>query len=211
MRWDVAKSLDKLLAQINEMAPGRSKASDGSIGDTAHQAESFSDHNPEDKPGSEPDEVDARDFTHDPAHGADMFQISEALRQSRDYRIKYVIFYDRYFSPKTGWAWVKYTGANKHRKHMHVSVNDKDDDSTTPWLIRPSGVPFPGRVLKIDTPLMRGEDVKRWQEKMLHLYRLEVDGVFGEESERTCREFQRTRGLTVDGEVGPATWARTFA
>ena len=132
MTWDVAKSLDQLLAQINALAPNRSKKSDGSIGDTAHQG-TVSDHNPEDKPGDEPDEVDARDFTHDPANGADMHRIAEALRLSRDRRIRYVIFNRRYFSPKTGWKWVEYHGDNPHDKHMHVSVNDVDDDNTAPW------------------------------------------------------------------------------
>ncbi|MEO6089551.1 MAG: hypothetical protein ABIQ18_41235, partial [Umezawaea sp.] len=63
MDWRVANSLQTLLAQLNAAAPGRSKVSDGSIGDPNHQAEgSGSDHNP-DAAGV----VCARDFTHDPA------------------------------------------------------------------------------------------------------------------------------------------------
>jgi hypothetical protein len=138
MAWDVAKSLDKLLSQINELAPHRSKASDGSIGDTAHQA-GASDHNPENKPGLEPDEVDARDFTHDPAHGCDIGQIFEAIRLSckagRERRVKYLIFNRRYCSRNTGWAWWPYTGDSPHDHHGHVSVNDVDDDNTSPWEI----------------------------------------------------------------------------
>ena len=34
--WRIAKSLDTLLAQLNALAPHRSKLSDGSIGDAAH-------------------------------------------------------------------------------------------------------------------------------------------------------------------------------
>lgn len=132
MAWHVAPALDKLLAQINALAPSRSKASDGSIGDTAHQA-GTSDHNPENG------EVDARDFTHDPRNGADMNQIAEALRLSRDRRIRYVIWNRRQFSPKTGWAWVAYSGDNPHDKHMHVSVNDVADWDTTPWQIGAGG------------------------------------------------------------------------
>ena len=43
--WIVAPSLDALLAQLNALAPGRSRASDGSIGDAAHAART-SNHNP---------------------------------------------------------------------------------------------------------------------------------------------------------------------
>jgi hypothetical protein len=130
--------LDTLLAQINALAPQRSKASDGSIGDAAHQA-GTSEHNPEYKPGPELDEVDARDFTHDPRNGADMDVFAESLRLSRDWRIKYVIWNRRQFSPRTGWKWVAYSGSNPHDKHMHVSVNDVDDDNTTPWRLDLAG------------------------------------------------------------------------
>lgn len=138
MAWDVAKSLDKLLAQVNALAPNRSRRSDGSIGDAAHRA-GRSDHNPEDKPGSEPDEVDARDITHDPVGGCDIGRIFEAIRLSclagREHRVKYLIFNRRYCSSNTGWQWRPYTGDNPHDKHGHISVNDVDDDSTAPWQV----------------------------------------------------------------------------
>lgn len=130
MAWRVAASLDVLLEQINEAAPNRDKASDGSIGDTDHSKRT-SDHNPWCGPGV----VTARDFDHDPAAGADMNEWAEALRKSRDPRIKYVIWNKRMFSsyPTSGyaaWTWRPYTGPNLHTIHMHVSVqcNDSKDD-----------------------------------------------------------------------------------
>jgi len=36
---------------------------------------------------------------------------------------------------------------------------------------------------------------------------LSIDGVFGDQTERAVKEWQNTNGLTVDGIVGPATWA----
>lgn len=89
MTWRVAKSLDKLLSQINTLAPNRSTLSDGSIGDAAH-ATTDSDHNPHVKDG-DMGVVTARDFTHDPMTGADMERITEALRKSKDTRIKYCL------------------------------------------------------------------------------------------------------------------------
>lgn len=140
----VDKSLDLLLKQVDEAAPERSKESDGSVGDPDHQARESA-HNPEDTEdsmdGNDPDEqVDARDFTHDPAHGADMYVMTEALRISRDRRLYLVIFNGRQFSSyaRDGYApftWRPYYGTNKHTKHAHVEVNDYYNDTLTPWKI----------------------------------------------------------------------------
>lgn len=140
--WVVDKGLDVLLAQINAAAPGRSKASDGSIGDPAHQSRD-SDHNPESPPppGNPDNQVDARDFTHDPAHNADMGIVTESIRLSRDRRVSYVIFNRRIFSSYTStggrpaWTWGAYTGEDPHTGHAHVSVNDANHDQTQPWKI----------------------------------------------------------------------------
>lgn len=134
MTWRLAPALEVLRKQVNELAPKRSKISDGTIGDTAHSTRK-SDHNP-DALGV----VRAIDLTHDPANGADMALISERLRQSKDSRIKYVIFAGRYFSPKTAWQWRPYTGPNDHRKHMHVSIGI--DDSTKAWPIEEAEMAF---------------------------------------------------------------------
>ena len=39
---------------------------------------------------------------------------------------------------------------------------------------------------------------------------LKLDGDFGANSEHALKEFQKARGLTVDGDCGPNTWARLF-
>lgn len=136
------KGLDVLLDEIDSIAPGRDKGSDGWIGDPDHQTRT-SDHNPEDSedadfPGNPDDQVDARDFTHDPDSGADMRWISEQLRLSLDRRIKYVIFNRRIFSSyatatRKAWEWGPYSGSNPHDHHMHVSVVDRYHDEIRPW------------------------------------------------------------------------------
>lgn len=141
MAWRVAVSLNVLLAQINNINPHRNKASDGSIGDASHTANS--DHMPKDFPAWGNDIVTARDFTHDPAHGVSMDTITEALRLSRDLRIKYVIWRDRIFSSyavggRAAWQWGPYTGA--YHNHGHVSVvGNSRSDQTTSWNVGPTG------------------------------------------------------------------------
>lgn len=129
LAWRVARSLDKLLEQINTLAPKRSKVSDGSIGDPAHSSRE-SDHNP-DPFGV----VRARDFTHDPENGADMNDIAAALVASRDPRIKYIIWRQRIVSSTINpWVWRTYTGTNPHDHHMHISVvPDARADQTAEW------------------------------------------------------------------------------
>jgi hypothetical protein len=60
----LARSLETLRHQVDQLAPNRDKDSDGWIGDTSHQARK-SEHNP-DANGV----VRALDITNDPAPGA---------------------------------------------------------------------------------------------------------------------------------------------
>lgn len=127
--WRVAKSLERLRAQINAMAPNRSKISDGGIGDPAH-AKRNSDHNPWVDFDGRRGVVTARDFTHDPSGGCDAGAVAERLRVSQDPRIKYIISNSRIASSaaKDGqppWAWRPYTGKNKHDHHFHISVKEE--------------------------------------------------------------------------------------
>lgn len=133
MAWRAAKSLDVLLKQVNAKWPDRSTKSDGTIGDTAHSARK-SDHNPNDA-----GVVCARDITHDPAHGLDARKLAEALVASKDERIKYIISNGEICSGPganhPAWKWRPYTGANAHRKHVHISVRSPAAlyDSTALW------------------------------------------------------------------------------
>jgi hypothetical protein len=136
--WRVAQSLEVLRDQINAAYPLRSRASDGTIGDAAHQA-SVSDHNP-DRYGV----VRALDITHDPAHGCDIDQLSDALCASRDERISYLIANRLITGPNYGWAWCAYDGDDPHTNHLHLSVvGDWRADDTRAWAIGASGATTP--------------------------------------------------------------------
>lgn len=130
MSWRVANSLLTLRDQIDAAWPDRSRASDGTIGDAAHAA-SVSDHNP-DQFGV----VRALDITHDPIHGCDIDQLSDALANSHDERISYIIACRLITGPAYDWAWYDYDGDDPHANHLHLSVvNTSQADSTYPWNI----------------------------------------------------------------------------
>lgn len=141
MSWVADLGLLKLRWQVDEVAPHRRKGSDGTKGDEAHAGRT-SDHNPEHPPpaGNPDNQVDALDLTHDPASGADMGVLTEALRRSRDRRIRYVIFNRRIFSSyavngRKAWEWGPYDGSDPHTGHAHISVNDQHHDETQDWEI----------------------------------------------------------------------------
>jgi len=211
MSWRVAKSLITLREQVDEAAPDRVITSDGTIGDTSHSARK-SDHNP-----NAAGVVCAMDITHDPRHGVDTYTFADHLRDIKDKRIKYVISNGRIWNPSVNSAWRKYTGSNKHDLHVHISVNARNCDDTSPWDIGeighkdfalPSGEVAEGGIDKIITehPTIRkgasGEAVKKLQ----HLLNIVEDGSFGAMTERAVMAFQLALKMEVDGVVGPYTW-----
>jgi len=144
--WRLAAALKMLQQQINAAYPGRSKASDGTIGNAAHQTRA-SDHNPHIVDGGT-GVVTAIDITHDPARGCDAGVIARLLHASRDPRIKYIIWNRRIANASPigaapAWAWRAYTGSNPHDKHCHLSVKAGkvlyDDDSAWPVPVAPEG------------------------------------------------------------------------
>lgn len=209
----MVESLKVFRDQVNSLAPKRSKASDGWIGDVKHQAR-HSDHNPE------PDgTVDAFDLTNDPTNGVDTAKVAEALLSSRDKRISYIICNGRIASGRNGpkpWVWRKYTGSNGHYHHMHLSVLDEGQDDKTPWKIDSAFKKTPAKpqdlgmtpkqvssVLKVGS---KGEFVKELQENLKKLgYLIDPDGQFGTETEAAVKQFQREQNLVADGWAGPRT------
>ncbi|WP_376964171.1 DNA/RNA non-specific endonuclease [Azospirillum sp. A26] len=143
--WRVAKSLLTLRGQVNRRAPGRNRASDGTIGDPSH-ANRNSDHNPWVTDGAM-GVVTAMDITHDPRGGCDAGALAASVVASKDSRVKYVIW-DRRIANSSAvggqppWAWRPYTGSNPHNKHVHLSVRSEKAvyDDETAWDISGPGV-----------------------------------------------------------------------
>jgi hypothetical protein len=128
--WRVALSLLVLRDQIDALYPNRNKASDGTIGDAAHQA-TASDHNP-DSDGI----VRALDITHDPEHGCDIGVLSDALAAAQDSRVSYIIANRLITGPYLGWNWDEYIGDDPHENHLHISVvGTAHADKTYAWYL----------------------------------------------------------------------------
>jgi hypothetical protein len=207
----LAKCLVTLIDDIDQRIPSRNKRNDGSIGDAAHRQRP-SDHNPQIRQGST-GIVTALDVTHDPGAGFDAGAFAESLRESKDPRIKYVIFNGRIFSSTvTPWTWrSRNKGPGDHSEHVHVSVvaDPQLYDSTKAWQFQlPQAVA--GRESSFPPKLQLG-DKGPAVVNLQSLLGIESDGVFGSETERAVRAFQESQNLVVDGIVGSHTWGVLMA
>lgn len=134
-----AKCLPVLRAQLDAAYPNRKHTVDYYKGDPAHAARK-SDHNPDSR-----GIIHAYDVTHDPANGCDVQALADAIIESRDLRMKYMIHNRRIVSStNTPWQWRPH-GDDPHLGHLHLSVSDKNEDDTRPWQIkrgvRPTAAP----------------------------------------------------------------------
>ena len=119
----------QLREQIDDDYPDRDKKSDGWIADARHLAKGTSDHIPDAKSQI----VRALDIDADlSAHKEEAYALVEKLRKCAkkgDKRIKYIIYDGKIMSAILGWKRRKYSGANPHRSHFHISftsLGDKD-------------------------------------------------------------------------------------
>ena len=68
---------------------------------------------------------------------------------------------------------------------------------------------YKSRILKLQSPYMRGDDVKELQKalKAKGFSPGTLDGIFGPVTDKAVRAFQAAAGLVVDGKAGPKTFA----
>jgi len=126
----LCKAGQQLRLQIDDTYPDRDRASDGWIGNKAHQ-NNPSDHNPDAKGIVRAIDID-RDLSGKKKPDL-MPYLADQIRHAAksDKRIAYVIFAGKIASPRMGWRWRKYSGINPHDHHCHVSFTKQGDTDSS--------------------------------------------------------------------------------
>jgi hypothetical protein len=201
--WVLVPCLVALRREIDRVAPGRDRRSDGTIGDAAHQR-SVSDHN-DDEVGRVPvrdadskHEVHALDVDADlRTPGVTMAGIVDKIvkrcRAGKEKRLTYIIFNRKIWSASRGWAERAYTGASPHTEHAHFSASyvTAHESDTSPWGI--AGTAGTGDDMLIEQG-DSGELVKTWQHFLNRLgFKLEVDGDAGPKTMAAIQAFRESK------------------
>jgi len=144
MGWILTLGLQNLRRQVNAAFPARDITSDGTIGDTAHQAET-SGHNRDDTPGSRPEwdgdpdstpEVRAWDMDSNlNAPPATAQQVVDHIRRLPGVSsvLRYMIYNRKIYRASNDWVPETYTGKSAHTEHIHFSgaYTQAADDNVT--------------------------------------------------------------------------------
>lgn len=169
-------SIRVLGAQIDAEISDRPTGADGTVASKQHDKVSpNSDHRPIPTTGS--GVVRAIDVTVTRAQGD---QITEAMRLSRDDRIKYVIYNRRTFS--RDWKWRSYTGPAPHDSHFHLSTIESGDDDARAWQLGTGQPPIVETDMLPLEPTSATEDIRSLQNRLNLAYSsgLSLDGVWGD-------------------------------
>ena len=131
--WQTVPSLTQLLVQVDAAYPVRHPADGTAAGQGHFNTNPKSDHTPD--VNGDVRAGDIGEVVED-----DAFTVAEAIRLSRDQRIKYVIHERRLFSSYDHtdgppYTWRPYSGSNPHSSHVHVSVLRSNQNDGTAWNI----------------------------------------------------------------------------
>lgn len=198
----VAPALVELRSEINSEWPGRDKSTDGALGDAAHAARK-SEHNPE-KAGKYKGRVNAIDVD---TSDIDFAAILPKLKA--DPRTWYVIHKGYIYSRTYNFAKRKYTGANSHSGHFHISIypGKAGGESKAPWGIH-KAKPVPVDTRKT-LPVLNLGDKNELVSVIKRFFGgpgVEDGPIFDQALTNTVKGYQRSQGLVRDGVVGKQTW-----
>ena len=122
MNYRLCKPGVRLRDWVDDNWPNRDRASDGWIGDVAHQARP-SDHNPDALGIVRAIDIDAdlKPGTKDRSEAHRLVDTLRAQARQGTRPIAYIIWAGKIASPRSLWRWRPYTGTNPHMHHIHVS------------------------------------------------------------------------------------------
>jgi peptidoglycan hydrolase-like protein with peptidoglycan-binding domain len=214
--WYASPSLVKLRKEVDARWPGRSRASDGVIGDARHAARTNS-HNPVGSSGGPRvgtrGAVHAIDIT---SSGIDVQAFLSAV--VGDSRVWYVIHDGRIWSRTTGWAARSHRG-DPHTTHIHVNLREDSqaaavaaENDTRSWFGKGAAAPA-----FLGTPAASGltkAQTRTLQKALINRgYRIPAGptGKYGAQTTAAVAAFQRDQGWAgsqADGVAGPETLRR---
>ena len=140
---------------------------------------------------------------------------------ARRFGINYMIWNRQQWNAWTpDMAWKAYYGASPHTDHIHFSFNwDGALENTSWWSGRAVTMPATGPD-DAATPMVTPDTLEQYLGRTLRqgssgtavkvaqaaLGKLTVDGAFGPLTEARVREYQKSKGLTVNGVVDSPVW-----
>jgi cell wall-associated NlpC family hydrolase len=101
------------------------------------------------------------------------------------------------------------TGARKEEHLVGETEHGLVADKSLTRSAQATAPPFPGQLLKYNPgqPIMKSKEVRQWQTQMRSRgWHIDVDGAYGPQSAKVCRQFQQEKKLQSDGIVGSQTW-----
>lgn len=235
--WYLNAFLTSWRNAVNTKFQTRTKASDGTIGDTRHQAESLSEHNP-DRDGS----VDAWDMdvnllgSGNPTGSAnELKEIERLIKAFERLPESQLWIHNRTIANRDIGKWQRrhYSGVNPHDHHVHWQSRSSMEkvavpDSVLDYVV--TAVNHPMRLVAYEVSTVPAWPVephmaydtgdahtkystvtraqRRWHERG---WTITIDGYFGPKTDHVCREFQKEKRLKVDGKLGPKTWAALWS
>lgn len=240
MIWFLNRFLTSWRNAIGKKFPKRTKASDGTIGDARHQAESFSEHNP-DKDGS----VDAWDMdvnllgssnpTGSAAELAAIEQLKKAFQRLPESQLW---IHNRQIANRDigNWARRPYRGVNPHDHHVHwqsrssmekvaVSSNVLDFiDNVVTAINQPARLVAHATSTVPKWPVAQNVSYDSGDARSYYLtvekaqrrlhergWHIAIDGHYGPATARVVTAFQKDKKLKPDGKLGPKTWHALWA
>jgi peptidoglycan hydrolase-like protein with peptidoglycan-binding domain len=215
--WYASPSLVALRKEVDARWPGRSRVSDGVIGDARHAARTNS-HNPVGA-GNGPSvgtrgAVHAIDITSD---GIDVGALLAAV--VGDPRVWYVIHDGQIWSRTTGWAPIAHRG-DPHTTHIHVNLREDSqgaavaaENDSRSWFGRGSTSPALLNKPSAGSTLTK-EQTTRLQRALINAgYSIPAGatGKYGAQTTAAVAAYQRAQGWSgsqADGIAGPETLRR---